>query len=104
MTAERLCSVHDLAPGGVRRFDLGSLQLAVVRVGDDWYCLGDRCTHGDVSLSEGEVYPDKLEIECWRHGSCFSLLTGVPSSLPATKPTPVYELRLDGDDVHVELP
>jgi len=104
VTSTRLCSSSDLAPGESKRFDLDGHRLAVVRLGDDWYCIGDRCTHQDVSLAEGEIWADALEIECAKHGSCFSLVTGVPSSLPATKPTPVYELRLDGDDVYVELP
>lgn len=101
MTEERLCSVGDVAPGEAKRFDLGALRLAVVRIDDDWYAVGDRCTHQDISLSEGDVHADTREIECWKHGSAFSLETGEPSSLPATKPTPVYELRVDGDDVLV---
>ncbi|MCX7621361.1 MAG: non-heme iron oxygenase ferredoxin subunit [Acidimicrobiales bacterium] len=104
MTEEKLCSTDDVEPGTARRFDFGPHRICVVRIGDDWYAIGDRCTHQDVSLSEGEVHPDELEIECWKHGSCFSLVTGEPSSLPATKPTPVYELRVDGRDVFVELP
>lgn len=103
MALERLCSVHDVAPGEARRFDLGRYRLALVRIDDDWYCIGDRCTHQDVSLSEGEVLADTREIECWKHGSCFSLETGEPSALPATKPEPVYEVRIDGEDVFVEL-
>jgi 3-phenylpropionate/trans-cinnamate dioxygenase ferredoxin subunit len=101
---ERLCAVDDVAPGEARRFDLGAHRIAVVRIDDDWYAVGDRCTHQDVSLSEGEVHADELEIECWKHGSCFSLVDGSPHSLPATKPVPVYELRIDGPDVFVVLP
>lgn len=104
MTAERLCGVGDLAPGEARRFDLGDLRLAVVRIDDDWYAIGDQCSHQDVSLSEGVVHDDTLELECAKHGSCFSLATGEPSSLPATRPVPTYELRIDGADVFVELP
>jgi 3-phenylpropionate/trans-cinnamate dioxygenase ferredoxin component len=102
-TFERICSVKDVEPGEARRFELGRTAIAVVRIDDDWYAVGDRCTHQDISLSEGEVDPDTREIECWKHGSCFSLETGEPSSLPATKPTPVYEVRVDGDDVLVGL-
>lgn len=104
MTPERLCGVEDVADGEAKRFDLGDMRLAVVRIGSSWYCIGDRCTHQDVSLSEGEVDAESLEIECWKHGSCFSLVTGEPSALPATRPVPVYELRIEGDDVYVELP
>ncbi len=33
---------------------------------------------------------DDCEIECWKHGSTFSLATGEPQTLPATHPVPVY--------------
>ena len=102
--AERLCAVGDLAPGQARRFELAGHRIALVRVGDDFYAVGDRCSHADFSLSEGEVIPDELEIECWKHGSTFSLVTGEPQSLPATKAVPVYEVRVEGEDVKVVLP
>ena len=101
---ERLCRVDDLAPGTARRFDVGRHRIALVRIGDDFYAVGDRCSHADFSLSEGEVWPDELEIECWKHGSTFSLKTGEPQSLPATRPVPVYDVRVEGDEVWVELP
>jgi 3-phenylpropionate/trans-cinnamate dioxygenase ferredoxin component len=103
-TRERLCRVDDLAPGTARRFDVGRHRIALVRIGDDFYAVGDRCSHADFSLSEGEVWPDEVEIECWKHGSTFSLKTGEPQSLPATRPVPVYDVRVEGDEVWVELP
>jgi 3-phenylpropionate/trans-cinnamate dioxygenase ferredoxin component len=104
VTEERLCSIDDVPPGEARRFDLGRLRIAVVRIDDDWYAIGDRCTHQDISLAEGEIDEEAREIECWKHGSCFSLIDGKPSSLPATKPVPVYDLRIDGTDVYLVLP
>src|SRR5438270_6845257 len=100
----RVCAVGDIEPGTARRFDLDGHRIAVVRIGDDFYALGDRCSHQDYSLAEGEVLEDEREIECWKHGSTFSLETGEPQSLPATKPVPVYEVRVEGDDVVVILP
>jgi 3-phenylpropionate/trans-cinnamate dioxygenase ferredoxin component len=100
-----VCAVADVEPNAVRRFDVAGHRLAVVRIGDDgWYVLGDRCSHAEASLSEGELLVDVCEIECPRHGSSFSLLTGEPDSLPATKPQPTYAVRVDGDDVIVEIP
>ncbi len=103
-TRERLCRVDDVEPGTARRFDVGQHRIALVRIGDDFYAVGDRCSHADFSLSEGELWPDELEIECWKHGSTFSLKTGEPQSLPATRPVPVYDVRVEGDDVWVDLP
>ncbi len=101
---QRLCKRDELAPASARRFDVGGHRIALIRIGDDFYAIGDRCSHADFSLSEGEVWPDELEIECWKHGSTFSLKTGEPQSLPATRPVPVYDVVVVGDDVFVELP
>lgn len=98
---ERLCSVHDVAAGQARRFDLGKLRLCIVRIDDDWYAIDDTCTHQKISLSEGDVLAETRQIECWKHGSCFSLIDGHPDTLPATRPVATYELRIDGDDVLV---
>ena len=91
----------DLAPGSARCFDVNGHRVAVVRIGDDFYAIGDTCSHADYSLSEGDVWDDELEIECPKHGSTFSLVTGEPQTLPATQPVPVYEVVVEGDDVKV---
>ena len=100
----RLCRLDEIEPGTARRFDLDGHRIALVRIGDDVYALGDRCSHADYSLSEGEVLVEEREIECWKHGSTFSLVDGKPQSLPATRAVPVYDVRVDGDDVVVNLP
>jgi 3-phenylpropionate/trans-cinnamate dioxygenase ferredoxin subunit len=101
---ERVCAVSDIASGEARRFDLGNLKIALVRIGDDFYAIGDVCTHQDISLSEGELHEDEREIECWKHGSTFSLETGEPQSLPATKAEPVFDVRILDGDVLVVVP
>ena len=100
---ERLCSVDEVQPNGTRRFVIGRHKIALVRIGDDFYAIGDTCSHADYSLSEGEVDPDTCQIECWKHGSSFSLKTGEPDTLPATKPVPTYDVMVEGDDVWVVI-
>jgi 3-phenylpropionate/trans-cinnamate dioxygenase ferredoxin subunit len=100
----RLCGVDDLEPGTARRFDVDGRRVALVRIGDDFHAIGDRCSHADYSLSEGEVWADDRLIECPKHGSMFSLMTGRPESLPATRPVPVYPVTIEDGDVMVELP
>jgi 3-phenylpropionate/trans-cinnamate dioxygenase ferredoxin component len=91
----------DVKPGSPVRLEGGAAGICLVRIGDDFYAIGDRCSHANVSLSEGDVDPDDATIECWKHGSAFSLRTGDPQSLPAVRPVPVYAVRLEGDDVVV---
>lgn len=102
-TEVRVCGVDDVASGSARRFDVDGHRVCVVRIDDDWYAIGDVCSHGEYSLSEGEVWEDECEIECPKHGSTFSLATGEPQTLPATRPVPVYAVRVDGDDVIVTV-
>lgn len=89
-----LCRLDDLVDGGARRFDVGDRRIAVVRIGAQAYAIGDTCSHADVSLSEGEVDVASREIECWKHGSAFSLETGEPQTLPAIQPVPVYAVAV----------
>lgn len=98
----RACALADLDPdGGLLRFDSNGRSIAIVRLGDKVYALGDRCSHAEVSLSEGEVDTDECALECPKHGSLFSLETGEPLSLPALKPVPTYDVTIEGDDVMV---
>jgi 3-phenylpropionate/trans-cinnamate dioxygenase ferredoxin subunit len=103
-SAVRVCGVDDVAPDSARRFDVAGLRVAVVRIGDDWYAIADRCSHADESLAEGDVWADERELECPKHGSTFSLLTGEPQTLPATRPVPVYDVRVEGRDVMLVVP
>ena len=102
--ASETIALDDLAPGTAKRLVIDGVAVAVVRIDDDVYAIGDVCSHANVSLSEGEVWCDEREIECPKHGSTFSLVDGEPISLPATRPVPVYDVRVDGDDVVVVLP
>jgi 3-phenylpropionate/trans-cinnamate dioxygenase ferredoxin subunit len=96
-----VCRLDEMEPGTARRFDVDGRKIAVVRIGDDVYAIGDTCSHADFSLSEGEVFCDEREIECWKHGSTFSLVTGEPQTLPATQPVPVYSARVEDGKIVV---
>ncbi|MGB3732192.1 non-heme iron oxygenase ferredoxin subunit [Microbacterium sp.] len=101
MTAHRACGASELEQDTPLRVELDGVAIAIVKdSAGDIHAIGDRCTHGDVSLSEGFVEGDTLE--CWAHGSRFSLITGQPLNLPAYEPVPVYVVNVDGDDVLID--
>ena len=102
--ASETFALDDLAPGTAKRLVIDGTPVAVVRIDDDVYAIGDTCSHADVSLSEGEVLVEEREVECWKHGSTFSLVTGEPQALPATQPVPVYEVAVRHGDVVVKVP
>ncbi len=93
-----------LGDGQARRIVTGSHRICVVRIGDDVYAIGDTCSHADVSLSEGEIWSDACEIECPKHGSAFSLRTGEPQSLPATRSVPVFPTAVVDGRIRITVP
>jgi 3-phenylpropionate/trans-cinnamate dioxygenase ferredoxin subunit len=101
--SEAVCALDDIASGTARRFVIAGVAVAVVRIDDDIYAIGDVCSHANVSLSDGEVWCDEKEIECPKHSSTFDLLTGEPVTLPATQPVPVFEARVVDGDVVVTI-
>ena len=100
-TAVSVGPLEDLASGTARKVEVDGRMVALVRIGDDVYAIGDTCSHANVSLSEGEVLVGEREIECWKHGSTFSLVTGEPLTLPATQPVPVYDVRVEDGEIIV---
>jgi 3-phenylpropionate/trans-cinnamate dioxygenase ferredoxin subunit len=99
--AELVCALSDLKVNEAKRVVVGGKAIALVLDGSgDVHAIGDTCTHGDISLSEGFVENDTLE--CWAHGSQFSLLTGKPLSLPAYEPVPVYPVELTDGNIFID--
>ena len=101
MTWIATVDVKRVPQGAGLRVDIGEHRVALFRIGSDVYAIGDRCSHAEASLSEGEVYG--TEVECPRHGSTFDLLTGEALVLPATKPVPVYDVKVEDGTVYLRL-
>ena len=98
----RVCQLEELPPVGAAKAEVSGRIIAIVRAEDgSVHAIDDECTHGKVSLSEGEV--DGCTLECWLHGSRFDLVTGRPTGLPATVPVAVHTVRVTDGDVFVAL-
>ncbi|MFF9364853.1 non-heme iron oxygenase ferredoxin subunit [Streptomyces griseoluteus] len=100
-TFQRVCGLSELSEDTPKRVELDGTPVSIVKTEGEVYAIYDICSHANVSLSEGEV--EDGQIECWLHGSCFDLRSGKPSGLPATRPVPVYPVKIEGDDVLVSL-
>jgi len=100
--AVRICAVEDIKKGKAIRVKIGDDAIAIIRTkADQVYALNDKCSHGEISLSEGFV--DNETIECWAHGAKFSLETGEALTLPAYEPVAKYEVIIDNGDIFLEI-
>ena len=101
MASTKICGFDELGVNEAVKVEIDGVPIVVVRdAAGDVFAIGDTCTHGDISLSEGFVEGDT--VECWAHGSKFSLKTGRPLNLPAYEPVPVYQVDLVDGVVYID--
>lgn len=82
----------------------GELPVVLVKTDDGQvHALLDECSHGAVKLSEGDYEEHECALECYLHGSRFDVRTGKPLNLPATEPVPIYPVRVEADQVLVDV-
>ncbi|HPC82030.1 MAG TPA: non-heme iron oxygenase ferredoxin subunit [Thermoanaerobaculaceae bacterium] len=95
--------VQDFRDGEGRRVVAGGRELAVFRFGTQFHAVSAVCTHALADLSEGSVDRVRLTVECPLHGAEFDLRTGEALSPPAALPLEVFEVRVEGEEVRVDL-
>ena len=97
----RACSVTNLRDESAIGVEIDGEFVCIAKSQGEVFAIADICSHADVNLSDGDV--DKGTVECWLHGSRFDLRTGQPTALPANRPVPTYQVKIEGDDVLVSL-
>lgn len=101
MSEELVCALDDLVVDRAKRVVVGQTPVALVLDSTGAvHAIGDTCTHGDISLSEGFVEDGTLE--CWAHGSQFELTTGKPLTLPAFEPVHVFSVAVRNGNVFID--
>ena len=101
-TFHQVAQANDLAPGQVKAVEVEGQTIALFNVDGIFYAIGDTCTHMGGPLSEGSL--DGTTVTCPWHGASFDVCTGKNLSPPAPEEVPCYEVKVDGDDIQVEIP
>lgn len=97
----KIASVSEVPPGGRKPVIVDETPALLLRIGDDFYCIEDVCTHDGQPLTDGPVAD--CQITCPRHGARFDLRTGQPTRMPATEPVRTFPVEVRGDDVCVVI-
>jgi 3-phenylpropionate/trans-cinnamate dioxygenase ferredoxin component len=104
MTLVTVGRISDIPEGEARRYEVDGREIAVVNCGDEGFrAVDDICSHAHSHLSEGEVDCDFGTIECPKHGSTFDLDSGRPRTLPATMPVRSYNVKVENDEIQIEV-
>jgi nitrite reductase/ring-hydroxylating ferredoxin subunit len=97
----RIAKTNEISPGTAKYVEVRSYPIALFNLDGNFYAIGNTCTHRGGPLAEGNITGD--EITCPWHGSRFKILTGEVLGPPATKSVPRYNLRVQGDDIEIEV-
>ena len=98
---ENLATIHQIPEEGVLGIVKSDGQrICLIRSRGRVSAVANNCTHQDFEMSLGDVLADGT-IQCAWHGARFDCATGEVRQGPALRPLPVFEVRLEGDDVLV---
>ena len=101
MAFEKIGNISEVPPGSAKVYEVGDRAVAVCNVGGELYAIDDVCTHDEGSLDQGEL--EGYEIECPRHGARFDVRSGEVKALPAVLPIDTFKVRLQGEDIEIEV-
>ena len=97
----KLASVDEVRHGEIKQYIVEDRFVALCNVDGEFHAFEDVCTHQFTHLSEGE-FTDS-EVKCPLHGAKFDVETGAAKSLPAVKPVPKHEVKVENGNVYVAL-
>ena len=101
MAFAKVGKVSDVPPGTTRVYEVGDRSVAICNVNGEFYAIDDVCTHDGATLDQGVL--DGYEIECPRHGARFDVRNGDVKELPAVMPVDTFSIRVEGEDIEIEV-
>ena len=93
----------DIADPGSLLVEVNEQLIVLIHAAGQYYALDDVCTHDGGPLSNGEINSQEGTIACPRHGAKFAIASGDAVTMPATKPTESYEVKVEGDQLLIRL-
>ncbi len=101
MPVYAVARIDELADGQMKQVKAGDTDLLLVRLDGQFYALGARCTHYGAPLATGVLHGER--IICPWHHACFHARTGAHLEPPGLDHLPTFPVRVEGEQVLVEL-
>lgn len=97
----KVATVNEIAEGQTKVVEVSGQRIALFNINGTFYAIDDTCPHRGGPLSEGFIEND--EVTCPWHGARFRLATGDVLSSPATRGVQAFAVRVQGNDVEIEV-
>ncbi len=97
----KLASKNDIKPNNMVGLEIADKKILLANINGNYYAIGNVCAHQGCKLSKGELQVETVVCPC--HGSIYDLKTGNFIKGPTVKPEPKYELKVENDDILINL-
>lgn len=97
----KVARVSDIKPGKMQCVKVEGRRYLLANIDGSVYATDDRCTHEDASLSSGSLHGEY--VKCPLHNSRFNVRTGQVMEDPATENLVTRQVKIDGDDILIDV-
>lgn len=97
----KACSVDKVEDGQLFGFDHDDKRILLANLKGKIYATDLVCTHAEADLSTG--FLSEEGVRCPLHLSVFNLESGQPQNPPAEKPLNTYNVKIDQNEIYVEV-
>ena len=97
----KVAKTNEIGDNSAKLVEAEGKSLALIRCEGSYYAIDNDCTHVGGPLCEGEI--SGAEVTCPWHGARFNVKTGEAVAGPARSDIGSYAVRVEGDDVEIEL-
>jgi nitrite reductase/ring-hydroxylating ferredoxin subunit len=98
---QKIGTKNEIENGSMKTFTVGGRKIAVAHIDGEFFAIDDTCSHAQCSLGDG--FLDGHTVICPCHGSTFDVANGKVLTLPATQNVFSYQLRVEGDDILIQV-
>ena len=97
----KACNKNEVESGELFSFDHNEKKILLANLNGKLYATDRTCTHAEADLSTGFLSDEG--VRCPLHLSVFNLESGVPKNPPAEKPLQTYNIKVDSNEIYVEV-
>lgn len=97
-----VADTKDIPLSQLKEVQVDGESVCIANIDGKYYAIGSICTHEGGPLADGTL--EGYEVQCPWHGAKFDLRTGKVTNPPASEPEPVYEVKIDGNNVLIKKP
>src|SRR3989344_5066562 len=98
---QKVATKSELVPGKMKEYNIAGKTIVVANVDGEYMAFDGICTHAHCSLAGG--FLDGYTLTCYCHGGMFDIKSGEVLSPPPVSPINIYPVKVESDDILVEI-